>query len=61
MLLLPSGLHSVSPILFNIIMNDICNKIREKMKVIELKTFIYAEDIKTWGDKMKEPETRLAH
>jgi hypothetical protein len=34
-----------SAIMFNIIMNNACNKIKEKMKVSELKAFICADDI----------------
>jgi retron-type reverse transcriptase len=34
-----------SPILFNVTMNEICNKIREKINGIDLKPFIYADDI----------------
>jgi hypothetical protein len=45
--------------LFNIITKDVCNKIKEKMKVTDLKTFIYSDDIMIWGDE-KEPDIRLA-
>jgi hypothetical protein len=34
-------------------MCNVCNKIREKTKVTDLKPFIYADDI-MWGDIMKE-------
>jgi hypothetical protein len=34
----------LSPTLFNVI-NEICKKIREKMKETDLKAFIYADDI----------------
>jgi hypothetical protein len=46
-------------ILFNIIINDVCNKIKEKMKVIDLKAFIYAADIMICSDNMKELEIRI--
>jgi hypothetical protein len=36
---------TLSQILFNIIINDICNKTREKIKVTDSKTFIYAHGI----------------
>jgi hypothetical protein len=49
----------LSPLLFNMIISNICNKIRE-MKVTDLKTFIYAGDIRIWDDDVKELETRLA-
>jgi hypothetical protein len=49
----------LSLILFNIIINNVCNKIKEKMKVTGLKAFIYANMI--WCDNMKEKEIRLAH
>jgi retron-type reverse transcriptase len=48
----------LSPILLNVIMNEICNKIREK-KETDLKAFIYADDI--WGEDVKECETKLTH
>jgi hypothetical protein len=31
------------------------------MKVIDLKAFIYADDIMMWGDSVKELKMRLAH
>jgi hypothetical protein len=31
------------------------------MKVSDLKSFIYANDIIVWGDNVKELEIRLAH
>jgi hypothetical protein len=33
--------------------NDICNKIKEKLKVSVLKTFIYADDITIWGRRAR--------
>jgi hypothetical protein len=45
----------LSPILFNFIMNDVCNKIKEEMEVSDLKALIYAEDIMILGD-VKDPE-----
>jgi hypothetical protein len=51
----------LSPILFSIIMKDVCNKIQEKIKVTDLKSFIYADDMMIWGDKVKDLKIRLAH
>jgi hypothetical protein len=34
-------------------MNDVGNKIKEKMKVTNLKAFIYADDIMIWNDNVK--------
>jgi hypothetical protein len=31
------------------------------MKVTDLKSFIYADDIMIWGDNMEELKIRLAH
>jgi hypothetical protein len=42
-------------------MNNVCNKIKEKMKLSDLKAFISADDIMIEGDNMKELEVRLAH
>jgi hypothetical protein len=42
-------------------MNHTCNKIRKEMKVTDLKTFIYADDITIRDDDIKEHEIRLAH
>jgi hypothetical protein len=56
-----SGLRKgsvLSLILFNIIMKVVCNKIKEKVEVSDVKAFIY--DIMTWCDNMKELEIRLA-
>jgi hypothetical protein len=41
-------------------MNDIGNKIREKLEVTDLKTFIYVDDVMLWGNDMKEHRLRLA-
>jgi hypothetical protein len=41
--------------------NDVCNKIKEKMKVTDLKSFIYVDNIMIWGDSVKEFKIRLAH
>jgi hypothetical protein len=51
----------LSLMLFNIIMNCVCNKIKEKMKVTYLKGFIYADDIMIWGGNVKDLEIKLAH
>jgi O-phosphoseryl-tRNA(Cys) synthetase len=56
-----SGLRQgsvLSLILFNIIIKNVCNKIRQKMNVSDLKAFISANDI-IWGHDVKESETRL--
>jgi hypothetical protein len=51
----------LSPVLFNIAINDVCNKIKEKMKVTDLQAYIYADDvIMIWGDNVEELEVRLA-
>jgi hypothetical protein len=39
-------------------MNDICNEIKEKIKVTDLKDFIYADIIIRWGDSVKELKVR---
>jgi hypothetical protein len=41
-------------------MNNICNKIRQKIKVTCLKAFIYADDFMIWEDYVKELEKILA-
>jgi hypothetical protein len=35
-------------------MNDVCNKIKEKVKGPDLKAFIYTEDVMMWGDIVKK-------
>jgi hypothetical protein len=52
---------SLSPILFNITINNICNGIREKIKATDLKPFIYADNTMICGNKVKELKTRSAH
>jgi hypothetical protein len=50
---------TVPPLLFNIIMNNVCSKIKEEMKVTDLKAFIYADNIMILGDSMKELRIRF--
>jgi hypothetical protein len=51
----------LSPILFNVILDEICNKIREKLKERDLKAFIHADDIMIHDEDVKELQTRLNH
>jgi hypothetical protein len=46
--------------MFNVIMNEICNKMREKIKQIDVKAFIYADDIMICSEDVNELETRLS-
>jgi hypothetical protein len=42
------------PVLLNIIINNVCNKTKEKRKVSDLKAFIYAEDIMIWDERTRD-------
>jgi hypothetical protein len=50
----------LSLMLFDIIMNCLCNKIKEKNES-NLKDFIYADDIMIWGGSVKDLKIKLAH
>jgi hypothetical protein len=41
----------LSPILFNVVMNEICLKMKEKTG--DLKALVYADDVMIWGNKIK--------
>jgi hypothetical protein len=47
----------LSPILFNVIMNEICVKIKEKTG--DLKALVYADDVMIWENKIKVLEDKV--
>jgi hypothetical protein len=44
-------------ILFNVVMNEICLKMKEKTG--DLKALVYADDVMIWGNNMKELEDKV--
>jgi hypothetical protein len=50
----------MSPILFNVMMNEICNRINKNERN-KFKSFYIYNDIMIWGEDVKELETRLTH
>jgi hypothetical protein len=46
----------LSPILFNVVMNEICLKMKEKTG--DLKALVYADDM-IWGNNIKELEDKV--
>jgi retron-type reverse transcriptase len=47
----------LSPILFNVVMNEICLKMKEKTG--DLKALAYADNVMIWGKKIKVLEDKV--
>jgi type IV secretory pathway VirB4 component len=47
----------LSLILFNVVMNEICLKMKEKTG--DLKALVYADDVMIWGNNIKDLEDKV--